>query len=173
MSARRGGGWPGTGEDVAAALDALADVEEVDTRRVVAVGHSAGGQLALWLAVRRDGPALLRGAVSLAGVVDLDRAASENLGEGAVDAFVASADRAIASPRALLPLGVRHVLVHGSDDDVVPAAHSRDYAAAAREAGDEVELVEIAAAGHFDVVDPVHEAWRAVVGRLPRLLGTA
>lgn len=170
---QEGGGWPGTGEDVAAARDALADVTEIDTQRVVAVGHSAGGQLALWLATKRDGPVCLRGAVSLAGVVDLDRAVAENLGSGAVDAFVASPDRASASPRALAPLGVPHLLVHGADDDVVPAAHSRDYVVAAREAGDDAELVEIADAGHFDVVDPTRQAWRAVVDRLPKLLRTA
>ena len=47
-----GGGWPGTFDDVGAAVDfvrALAESEPtVDTTRVIVAGHSAGGQLALW-----------------------------------------------------------------------------------------------------------------------------
>ena len=53
----------------------------------------------------------------------------------------------------------------------MPVRLSRDYAEAAMAAGDDVELVELAGADHFDVIDPGHEAWAAVVARLPRLLG--
>jgi dipeptidyl aminopeptidase/acylaminoacyl peptidase len=76
-----------------------------------------------------------------------------------------------ASPAARLPLGIPQVLVHGGEDAIVPPAQSRDYAEAARAAGDEVELVELPGADHFDVIDPGHEGWAAVVERLPRLLG--
>src|SRR5579872_5792979 len=51
-----GGGWPGTLLDVAAAADhlrTLAAPYHLDLSRVVAMGHSAGGHLALWLAARR------------------------------------------------------------------------------------------------------------------------
>jgi acetyl esterase/lipase len=183
---RDGGGWPGTLEDVAAALDALLDVVEADRSRVVLLGHSAGGQLALWLAARhrlaQDAPGAAprlrpRAAISLAGVVDLERASELGIGNGACDAFRggSAADvperYAVASPLALLPLGVPQLLVHGSRDEIVPVELSRRYANAAQEAGDEVELVELPAADHFDVVDSGHEAWAAVVERLPRLLG--
>ncbi|HWT24585.1 MAG TPA: alpha/beta hydrolase, partial [Solirubrobacteraceae bacterium] len=49
-----GGGWPRTLEDAAAAVDHLADIPrvELDLDRVVAIGHSAGGQLAAWVAAR-------------------------------------------------------------------------------------------------------------------------
>ncbi len=163
-----GGGWPGTLEDVAAALDALADVAEVDPARVVAVGHSAGGQLALWLGARRGGAVRLRGAVSLAGVCDLVRGDADRLGDGAVRGFLGASvaeepDRyAAASPAALLPLGVPQLLVHGGRDDVVPPSQSRDYAAAALAAGDDVELIELPEAGHEDVIDPAGPAWAAV-----------
>ena len=183
-----GGGWPGTLEDVAAAVDALAEVEEADPERVVAVGHSAGGHLALWLAATHRLPAgapgaeprvRVRAAVSLAGVCDLERAAAEGLGDGAVADFARRlsrrragplrrrlACRAAAARRAAAPrprLGRRG----GA------AGSGRDYAEAARAAGDEVELVELAGADHFDVIDPGHEAWAAVVARLPRLLALA
>jgi acetyl esterase/lipase len=180
---QEGGGWPGTLLDVAAGVDALASAPEVDTSRVVVIGHSAGGHLALWLAGRRRLPAgapgaqprvLPRAAVSQAGVCDLAAGARDGLGGGAVEALVGGSpsdepDRyAVASPTALLPLGVPQLLVHGLQDVIVPPSQSRAHAAAAMEAGDAVELIELAG-DHFDVVDPQHEAWRAVVERLPRL----
>jgi acetyl esterase/lipase len=174
---QEGGGWPGTLDDVAAAVDALADVDEADTGRVVAVGHSAGGHLALWLAGRDTPRVRVRAAVSLAGVADLESGARAGLGDGAVaDLLGGSPDEvperyAHASPAALVPLGVPQLLVHGGRDETVPPAQSRDFAESARAAGDEVELVELARADHVDVIDPGHEAWAVVVERLPRLLG--
>jgi acetyl esterase/lipase len=162
-----GGGWPGTFLDVAAAVDHLAELPEADLERAVAVGHSAGGHLALWLAARPRLPAgvpgagprvRLRGAVSLAGVCDLERAEEERLGGGAVAELLGGGPGelpqryAAASPAALLPLGVPQVLVHGARDEVVPPRQSRDYARAATAAGDLVELVELPEADHFDVI---------------------
>jgi acetyl esterase/lipase len=182
---QEGGGWPGTLRDVAAAVDHLDTVAEVDAGRVVTVGHSAGGHLALWLAARGRLPAgspgcdprvAVRGAVSLAGVCDLARAADDRLGDGAVADLLGGMpgelpDRyATSSPAALLPLGVAQLLVHGGRDEIVPPAQSRAYAEAARAAGDDVELVELPEAGHFDVIEPAHRSWRGVVARLERLL---
>ena len=176
---REGGGWPGTFDDVAAAADALCEIPEADAERTLVLGHSAGGQLALWLgAAGRAGSARLRAraAVSLAGVVDLVRAATDGLGSGAVDALLGGGpaevpDRyAQASPAALVPLGVPQLIVHGGRDEAVPPELSRSYADAARKAGDSVELLEFPDAGHFDVVDPTHASWAAVADRLPRLL---
>ena len=176
---RDGGGWPGTLEDVAAAADALAARDDVERNRVLVLGHSAGGQLALWLASReRAGPALRpTAAVSLAGVVDLARADADDLGRGACRDFLGGGPAevperyAYASPAARLPLGVPQLLVHGARDEAVPVDQSRRYARDARDAGDEVELVELPEADHLDVIDPAHAAWAAVVERLPRLLG--
>ena len=179
-----GGGWPGTLADVAAAVDALADVPEADVGHVVAVGHSAGGHLALWLAARDRLPAeapgarprvRLRLAVSLAGVADLIRGAEEGFGDGACATFLGGSPAevreryAFASPAALVPLGVPQLLVHGRLDDVVPPSQSADYAAAARAAGDAVELVEVDGADHFAVIDPSLPPWLAVTGGLARL----
>ena len=167
---QEGGGWPGTFEDAAAAIDHLAGVEQVDTARIATCGHSAGGHLALWLAARHR---LASGvgasprvrplaAVSQAGVCDLERAWRDDLGDGAVEALLGplaeSSERlAAASPAALTPLGVPQLLLHGSEDDVVLLSQSRDYCARDRLA----ELLELEGADHFDVIDADHEAWTA------------
>ena len=178
---QEGGGWPGTLEDVAAAIDHLAGIEQVDTRRVATCGHSAGGHLALWLAARHGLPSHAPGAglrvrpvaaVAQAGVCDLEQAWREGLGTGAVEALLGSLDDrperyAIASPAALAPLGVPQLLVHGTADDIVPISQSRDHAARDPQA----ELAEIEGADHFDVIDVRHAAWSAVTQRLSAWLG--
>jgi acetyl esterase/lipase len=170
---QEGGGWPGTLEDVEAAIERLAEQPEIDDASIVAVGHSAGGQLALWAASR---PTRIRlaGVVALAAVSDLERAREFNA--DAVDAFLGGPPDRVperyrgASPAALVPLGVPQVLVHGARDDVVPAWLSEDYSAAARAAGDDVELHVLPDADHFDVIDPRRQAWELAVERVQRLV---
>ena len=181
---QEGGGWPGTFEDVAAAADAVAGLEDVDATRVVSIGHSAGGHLAVWLAARHRLPAGApgagpgvrpRAAVSQAGIVDLARGADDRLGDGACVALLGGSPTdvperyAAASPASLLPLGVPVLLVHGGRDDIVPPSQSRTYAESARAAGDTVELVEVAEADHFDVIEPGHELWSLMCGWLERV----
>lgn len=171
-----GGGWPGTLEDAAAAADALVGLGEVDLDRVVTLGHSAGGHLAVWLAGRHRLPQGVPGdeprvrpcaAVAQAGVLDLVRGASDGLGNGACAALLGGVPDEVperyanASPAALIPLGVPVLLVHGGRDEIVPPSQSRDYADGARLAGDTVELAEFPEADHFDVVEPDHGAWTA------------
>ncbi len=183
---QEGGGWPGTLEDAAAAIDHLVEVDAADTERLITVGHSAGGHLAVWLAARHRLPAGAVGsgprarpcaAVSQAGVLDLVRGAADGLGSGACAGLLggeadAVPDRyEIASPLALLPLGVPVLLVHGERDDIVPPSQSDAYAAAASGAGDEIELVQFPGADHFDVVEVDDRTWLAVVERLPGLIG--
>lgn len=176
------GGWPNTLLDVAAAVDALAGAGQaeaggrLDLARVAAVGHSAGGHLAGWLAARhrlpRSAPGAtpkvrLKGAVSQAGVLDLVDASEQRLGAGAVDAFLGGGPKAVpdryalASPIALLPAGVPVVCVHGDADDTVPIRQSERYVAAARAAGDPARLVALKGTGHFEVIDPRDPAWHA------------
>jgi acetyl esterase/lipase len=159
-----GGGWPETFDDVAAATRRATDVG----LPVVTLGHSAGGHLAVWAGAGCRAAL----AVSQAGVLDLEdawrrglssRAAGELLGGSPDD----MPERyAAASPAARLPLGVRQLLVHGRDDDTVPVEMSRAYAVRAREAGDQVELVETDE-GHFECLDPGSASWAAIVERLP------
>jgi acetyl esterase/lipase len=164
------GGYPATLEDVGAAIDALQGLDApLDLARVVTVGQSAGGHLALWAATR-DAPAVeLVGAVSQAGMPDLRAADRDGLGDGAATAFMGGhaddmPDRyADASPIERLPLGVPQLLVHGDADDVVPPSQSSAYAEAARAAGDEVELVLRPGEDHFVHMDPAGGAWGDVV----------
>jgi acetyl esterase/lipase len=165
-----GGGWPATFDDVAAGIDDLGSLNraQLDLGVVVAIGHSAGGQLALWAAARKTPRLRVTDAVVQAGVVDLAEAARLGLSRGVVYELVAAAPAeaperyALASPTALLPLGVPQLLVHGARDEIVPAAMSRSYAEAAMAAGDRVDLVVHEQLGHFEHLDPRSPAWRSV-----------
>ncbi|MFI5736049.1 alpha/beta hydrolase family protein [Kribbella sp. NPDC051587] len=170
-----GGGWPTTFEDIAAAIDALADQPRIDLTKVIAIGHSAGGQLALWAAAR-SGRVHLCGAVSQAGVLDLAAAYRQQVGGSAVQDFLggtpeAHPDRyADASPIQRLPLKVPVALIHGNRDAVVPLPQSTGYLDAAKRAGDDVTLTTVPGAGHFEVIDPAHAAWTATRSEADRLL---
>lgn len=129
----------------------------------VAIGHSAGGHLALWLAAKGD----VRAAVALGGVCDLAAAERDHLGDDAVRELFGGAAREDADPAQLLPLGVQQVLVHGVHDDRVPVEHARAYAARARAVGDDCSLVELGDAGHFDVIDPRYPGFARIVEALP------
>ena len=186
-----GGGWPGMFQDVAAGMDhlrTLATSHPLDLDRVVLLGHSAGGQLALWLAARAHispESALYtagrtpyaptpKAAVSLAGVLDLRQASARHLSNNAAHELLGGPpeqfpDRyAAASPAELLPLGVPAILIHGTADSNVPYALSHDYAQAARAAGDAVELVTLPGVGHFEIVDPRAPQWEMVVQAVER-----
>jgi acetyl esterase/lipase len=170
-----GGGYPATLEDVAAAIDFLQTLDApLDLARVVTVGQSAGGHLALWAATREAPAVPLAGAVSQAGTLDLRAADRDGLGDGATTEFMGGhADEraeayADASPIERLPLGIPQLLVHGEADDVVPPSQSTAYAEAARAAGDDVELVLRPGEDHFVHTDPANAAWGDVVGWLER-----
>jgi acetyl esterase/lipase len=169
-----GGGWPETGQDIAAAVDALhARSTGMDLNRVVALGHSAGGQLAGWLAARRGGAVALTGVVLQAGVLDLVRGSAEGLGGGAIDAYLGGSPTekpevyAQASPIALGPLGVPSICVHGTSDALVPIRQSQGFVEAARRA-DNTQLWTFDG-GHFDPITVGTPAWQLCVAGLHRL----
>lgn len=159
----QGGGWPATFDDVGAAIDHLATLDDarLDLGSVTAVGHSAGGQLALWSASRgEDARVPVRRVVAQAAVCNLTVA-----GEPAWKFIGGSPEEVpdrydFADPMRLVPLGVPTLLVHGADDETVPVARSREYAEAALAAGDPVTLVEPVPGGHRVHPDPRSEAWR-------------
>lgn len=177
------GGWPTTFVDVATAVDHLAALgdERLDLDRAVVVGHSAGGQLALWVGGRGGLPVGAPGAapvvmprhvLALSPVTDMVRAgapAAAVLG-GTVEEV--PEHYAQADPMRRLPLGVGVTVVHPVDDQTVPVHRSREYAQAARAAGADVELLEPATGGHRDVIDPGHPTWQAAAARLDTLRDT-
>jgi pimeloyl-ACP methyl ester carboxylesterase len=171
-----GGGWPETFLDVAAGIDHLARLTE-GLSVVVTIGHSAGGQLALWAAARPEPRVRITGAVAQAGVVDLVEAHRLGLSRGVVEELLGVAPKealeryARFSPAALLPLGIPQLLVHGGRDEIVPAAMSRDYARAAAEAGDRIDLMIDEELGHFEHLDPGSPAWVGVRDWLRRWNG--
>lgn len=59
-----GGGWPATFDDVANGIDHLATLDDprLDLERVTVMGHSVGGQMALWAAARTALPEGVPGA---------------------------------------------------------------------------------------------------------------
>src|SRR4051812_6326683 len=172
----QGGGWPATLDDVAAAIDHLALLDDPRLALgpgVTALGHSAGGQLALWSASRADAKAPVRRVVAQAAVCNLTVAgepAWEFLG-GTPEQVPERYD--VADPMRLLPLGVPTLLVHGAEDETVPVARSREYAAAARAAGDDVTLVEPLPGNHRIHPDPRSEAWRAAAEWVARPVRSA
>jgi acetyl esterase/lipase len=164
-----GGGTPETFDDVAAAIDALSE-QDTDTSTVIAIGHSAGGHLAVWAAGRTDPTVAVTAAVSQAGVLDLVDASRSGLGGGAADALLgrpASGADAEWDPFQQIPLAVPVICVHGTGDDIVPIEQSRTYVAAAGAAGADAELVELDG-DHFVVIDPTSAAWATQLDLLDR-----
>jgi acetyl esterase/lipase len=151
--------------DVAAARASLQDTR-LDLDRVTAIGHSAGGHLALWLASRGGANAV----VGLAAVCDLRDAAEKELGDNAVQEFLGDDDSAYdeADPAARLPLGVPQILAHGTADDRVPYEHGRRYVQRAGVAGDDCTLLTLEGVDHFDVIDPRTDAWEQIAAVVPR-----
>lgn len=164
-----GGGWPTTFDDVSAAIDALAGVDDLDTSRVITLGHSAGGHLAVLAASRRDPVVAVTAAVSQAGVLDLAAASRDDLGGGAVARLLApeSVVRA-ADPTALVPVSVPVRCIHGRSDDVVPLSQSTDYVDRATASGGDAELV-VVDGDHFTVIDTGSTAWTATLRLLDEL----
>ncbi|MBB6451159.1 acetyl esterase/lipase [Geomicrobium halophilum] len=185
-----GGGWPGTFTDVSLAcnhLRYLADSYSIDLDRVITVGHSAGGHLALWMAARHQLPeeselavsgqsVSIAGAISLAGVNDLklmygvhhyrDQHSSETNNPTA-DLLQCSPEEQPgrykeASPLELLPFEVPQLLVHGALDINVPIGISDHYHRAAQEAGEKVSFVELSDAEHFMLTDTSTKAWASI-----------
>ena len=199
---RAGGGYPGTFADAAAAADSLRKHSgryKLDLSPLVAVGHSAGGHLALWLAARRavnrrpSSPLIPRGSpiraadplpidtvVSLGGLPDLELAATppgSGCGTEVIEKLVGpptlSSRNVYADtsiPR-LAPLGVRQVLINGLQDRIIPTAYAGDYAAKMRGAGDRVKVRMIDRTGHVELIAPETAAWAATVEEIEAALG--
>ncbi|GAA4577931.1 alpha/beta hydrolase [Micromonospora coerulea] len=173
------GGWPHTLTDVLAGVAALPGLAAAALPGRVApvppvlVGHSAGGHLALYVAAQA--PGTVSGVLALAPVADLAEAYRLDLDAGAVAALLGGGpaefpDRyAAANPSALVPIGVRSVVMHGTLDRQVPVAMSRSWVAAARAAGSPATLIELPECEHFGLIAPDSAAWPRVVAALRSL----
>ncbi len=161
-AARRGSGAGGNAETTRCDAETTRRDAETTRRDAGPAGHAAGG-------------VVLRGAVSLAGVLDLVEADRLGLGGDATCSFLGghqtarAAEYALASPMALLPLGVPQVVVHGLSDRTVPAEMSASYCERAKAAGDDVTHVAIEGAGHRDMTDPSASPWAAAVRAIDQL----
>lgn len=173
------GGWPGTFQDVLLGsrhLVSLATEFALDLDAVVLVGHSSGGHLALWLAgqapadqnpVFAGNPLRIQAVVALAPVADL-LAVEAQPGLGCHDVVAAfmggasgdySARYRMASPAQMPHIPIPQVLVAGGRDPVIPPAHIRHYETRASERGDNVRMLQIASAGHFELITPGASGW--------------
>jgi len=192
-----GGGWPGTLTDVGDAMDHLAEVaveQGLDTTRVAVIGHSAGSQLAFWAASRRLLPVGAPGAdpvvqptalASLSGVLDLEGAANlpalgrmHDLRSATLDLMGGTPTEvperyASASPMLRLPLRMPQLLLHGTDDEIVPVELTDRYRVQAQAKGDPVDVRLIDDADHFDTADAKSAWWTAVLDWLPTVIGAS
>lgn len=178
-----GGGWPATFQDVAAGIDLLATLP-VDTSRVVAVGHSAGGHLAAWAAGRPKLPpgapganpvVAVTGVISQAGVLALADCARERVGGTAAPDLMGGGpdelpeEYRLADPIAAVPLAVPVLCLHSRGDENVPYSYSERYVAAAAAAGGNASLEELSG-DHFTLIDPASADWAAAIAALTALL---
>jgi acetyl esterase/lipase len=180
-----GGGWPGTFTDIGKGADYLRDLAPkygLDLTRVVASGHSAGGQFALWLAARKKipsaselyvaNPLLVRGVLGLAPAPDLEGLQASGACDNVIDKLMGGspADQpkryAAASPMQLAPIGVPQVLVVGAHDERWGPI-GRAYFARTQAVGDTaVKLVEAPESGHFEMIAPAASTWPIVLEAL-------
>ena len=196
--AGNGGGWPNTFADVLAGIDKLRDIgaeHNLGLDRVVALGHSAGGHLAVWAAgrsrlgqlgapdadrqlQRKDGDAAvhLTGVVSQSGLLNLAEAERLNLSNGAVSNFLGGSSEKypkrhkFADPMSAVPLRIPVYAVHTTEDDTVPMSQSEAYAAAAKAGGAPVQLLKVPG-DHFALIEPKAAAYRKCRELVQQLLG--
>ncbi|MGA2696627.1 MAG: prolyl oligopeptidase family serine peptidase [Terriglobales bacterium] len=170
-----GGGWPGTFEDIASSyrfIPQMAKQYKLDASRILVMGHSAGGQLALCLSAHEGS---VKSAVSLAGVVDLQKAYQQHLSNDAVVEFLGGKSNEVpehyheADPMQI-SIKATQWLIHGAADDVVPPSFSRNYVQAKQRLHEDAHYLEIGPAGHYDLIDPRSRAWASVVSTVQHLL---
>jgi len=185
-----GGGWPGTFEDVARAADHLRIVAKqysLDLRRVVAAGHSAGADFALWLAARNrirpesplrvKKPLAIRAVLALAPAPDLGALQAQGVCDHVVDKLMGGSPTTVperyrdVSPALMIPIGVPQVVIIGGQDRNwgPPGRAYQSAVAAARDTL--VRFVDAPDAGHFDVIAPTSTSWGLVMQALRDLFG--
>ncbi len=177
-----GGGYPGTFLDVSAAADALrthARRYRLDTRLVVATGHSAGGHLALWLAARKNLPSSsplharrplpIAAVVSLGGLPDLEETSRISNGCGnEASSILGKPNYAETSVPRLAPLGIPQLLINGLQDRIIPTKMATSYSRQMRAAGDPVDVRWVDRTGHVELITPGTDSWAVTVDAIVR-----
>jgi acetyl esterase/lipase len=188
-----GGGWPGTYLDVGNAIDHLRQIApkyNLDLTRIVVLGHSAGGHLAMWSATRQrvspnsplyvPKPLPIRGIVNLAGTIDMTQNIMHMESEckdAVVTGMLGGSPETVpdrykqVSANFMLPLGVPQVLIWGERDNFIPRPLAEQYVRAAKKAGDRTQLILVPSVGHFETASPISSAWPAVHKAIRSLLG--
>ena len=174
-----GGNWPVIFQDVSQAVDytrTLAKSYPVDAAKVAAIGHSAGGHLALWAGSRENlkadsdlyiqNPLAIRGVISLAGIANVTRKSGcNNLANDVIGMPVTSPGEDLtqrlkeSSPLQMLPIRTKTILISGSADTIVPPAMGDEYSMRASELGDHSLHYSLQGLGHFDLIDSTKTNW--------------
>lgn len=153
-----GGGWPGSLEDIIAAVEFVTDKTG---RQPIVIGHSAGGHLAL-----RAGQTGLAidGVVGLAPITDLVSYGAESgscqsmvapfMGDDAYSPDESYRDASVTLNAIDVPVAV----VIGKEDPIVGATQVAAF--------DAVQITTVDGAGHFDVIHPETDAFTAVLTAL-------
>jgi acetyl esterase/lipase len=190
--AQTGSGWPGTYQDVGRGVDYLRTIaaqNHLDLTRVIVVGHSAGGHLAMWVAARSrlpktsvlyvSDPLPVRGVVDLAGAPDLEAlipAEQLSCGGPVIEQLLGGKPSEVpdhyaqVSASKMLPIGVPQTLIWGRRDDNVPISIGEEYRLMAVKSGDSARLVTFPLAGHFEIANPFSTAWPTVEDEILALL---
>ena len=183
-----GGGWPGTFLDVANGfkyLDTLASEYPIDLSKILVMGHSAGGHLALWLGaqnrlpkiseIKVAGLPLITGIISLAGIINLNTYLAPDGCGGNVINLIGGHPGKYASrykegtPANFLPLDIPQILIHGEYDDIVPLSHVQTYYDLSKASKDDIHLYLIPNASHRDVIDPASMVWPSILKAIQQL----
>ncbi len=153
-------------QDIAAAMEAVRTMAAPHNGKILLVGHSAGGHLALWAAVKCASP-MLQGVLALAPAADLCLAHALQLGDGAVRNFLGTdpTERPEVDPMQLPAPTAAVTIIQGGADDIVPPAVAHSYCAAFPA----TRLVQLPDCGHFAVIDPLSPAWPVVIAELHKV----
>jgi acetyl esterase/lipase len=179
-----GGGWPGTFLDVAHATDHLrviAKNHRLDLERVIILGHSSGGQLALWVTSRhlipKENPLYMENPLKVCGVIALGAATDlrnlestdeEVCGDNVIEKLLGGLPDEVpiryqyTSPIEFLPIGVPQTVIIGAQDMPILVEDSKVYVTHAKSKGDDAQLLVVEHASHHEVVAPGSAAWLTV-----------
>jgi acetyl esterase/lipase len=181
-----GGGWPGTFDDIGRGTDHLSSIAaeyDLDLDRVIVMGHSAGGHLALWLAERAlrsaDAPASYpyRGVLALAPAADLAYLHGGEVCGHVIDQLIGGSPQQVperyrqADPMQFELQDVPQVLVIGAFDDTW-APPGLSYYRAASGRGENVRKIDASESGHFEMIDPDSSTWPLVLDAARELLNS-